>query len=178
MDLSTRPIAITDLETSGDIPISHEILEIGLILFDPKTFKILDTLDIRVKPTHIETALPIALAVNTFNEKDWENAVSLDVAMQMYSNKTKGAIFCAFNNTFDWPFMQEAFRTTGVKNEMDYHRLDVLTMAWDKGLKNQQSWSLKNTCKWLEVQTEPEPHSAFKGVGVIFEVFKKLNPLS
>jgi len=45
MDLSNKPIAMTDLETTGDIFAIHEILEIGLVLFEQKTFKIIDTFE-------------------------------------------------------------------------------------------------------------------------------------
>lgn len=177
-NLSDLPIALTDIETTGDVPGVHEILEIGVIIFDQKTQKIIDTLDIKVKPKHLETALPIAMERNSFNEAEWANAVSLEEAMGIFSEKTKGCIFSAFNNTFDWGFIAEAFQTTGVLNQMDYHRLDVLTMAWQKGMKEKASWSLKNTCKWLELEPEPDPHSAFNGAKTVFEVFKKLNPIN
>ena len=45
--LNERPIAMTDLETSGDVFGIHEILEIGLVVFDQNNFEIIDTLNIK-----------------------------------------------------------------------------------------------------------------------------------
>jgi DNA polymerase III alpha subunit (gram-positive type) len=166
--------AITDIETTGDVPGVHEILEIGLVLCDRKTFKILDTLNIKVKPKHIETAIPKALALNGYKEENWKEAVSLEEAMRMYAEKTAGTVFCAFNATFDWGFMSEAFRQTKVENKMDYHRLDILTLAWDRVLKDEKSWSLKKTCELLGILPEPDVHTALNGAMTAYKVFHKL----
>lgn len=174
MDLSTRPIAMTDIETTGDIPGVHEILEIGLVLFDPITFIILDTLNIKVKPLHIENAVPAALERNGYKPEDWEGAVNLNKAMNLYSEKTKGAMFAAYNASFDWGFINEAFRSTSVVNQMDYHRLDVLTMAWMKGLMFSKSWSLKTACKLFGIPPEPEKHEALAGALIAYNLFKKI----
>jgi hypothetical protein len=60
---------MTDLETTGDIFSIHEILEIGLVLFDQQTFEILDTLNVKVKPEHIENAVPAALSITDIHNK-------------------------------------------------------------------------------------------------------------
>lgn len=124
--LNERAIAMTDLETSGDVFGLHEILEIGLVVFDQNNFEILDTLNVKIKPLHIENAVPAALERNGFREENWDDAVSLKEGIEQYVQKTKGCIFCAYNATFDWGFMNEAFRKTGVKDLMDYHRIDLL----------------------------------------------------
>ena len=58
--------------------------------------------------------------------------------------KNKRRYFCAHNATFDWGFMNEAFRKTGIKDEMDYHRLDILSIAWAKGLVKKRKMEFKN----------------------------------
>lgn len=173
-NLKEAPIAITDLETTGDVFGEHEIIEIGLVVFDQKTFEIIDTLDMKVKPKHIERAVPAAIERNGYNEKNWRNAVSLEEAISKYSEKTKGAIFCAYNATFDWGFMNEAFRKTGMKDEMDYHRLDLLSIVWAKGLKESAKWNLKIACEMFGVPPEPEPHTALNGAMTAYNLFKKL----
>ncbi len=173
--LNTRLIAMTDLETSGDIFGVHEILEIGLVVFDQNTFEIIDTLNIKVKPEHIENAVPAALERNGYRPEDWVGAVSLKEAMRLYGEKTRGAIFCAYNATFDWGFINNAFYTIGVKDEMDYHRLDVLSMIWNGTLRSKESWSLKLACESLGVPPEPDPHSALNGAMAAYELFKKVS---
>lgn len=170
-----QPIAITDVETTGLDPSVHEIIEIGLVLVDQKTLEIIDTLDIKVKPEHLETADPAALEINGYNDGDWQKALTLQGAMQLYEEKTREAIFCAHNATFDWPFILEAFRRTGVKDQMDYHRLDSFTIAWlklrDSGL---ETFSLRRVAKFLGIKEEPLPHRAINGAMIAYEIFKKL----
>src|SRR3989344_7910336 len=172
--LNERPIAMTDLETSGSIFGVHEILEIGLVVFDQKTFEILDTLDVKVRPEHIENAVPVALERNGYKPENWKEAVSLAEAMKIYGAKTKGAMFCAYNATFDWGFINNAFYTTGTKDEMDYHRLDLLSIAWERGMKEKDKWSLKTACEMFGVSPEPDPHTALNGAMTAYELFKKL----
>ncbi len=119
MNMRSRPIAITDLETTGTDPQINEIIEIGLVLIDQTTLKILDTLDVKVKPEHIEAATEFALKLNGYNEAGWRDAISLREGVAQYIAKTKDAIFCASPVTFDWAFMAAAFRKTNLVHEMD-----------------------------------------------------------
>jgi len=178
MKAKDRKIAMTDLETSGDIPGEHEILEIGLVIFDPQTFKITDKWESKVKPEHIETAVKAALDYNGYNEKDWEGAISIKEAMQIYGEKTQNCIFCSYNVSFDWSFVNDACFRTGTLNSMstfeNHDRLDLLSIAWDRGLKNESSFSLKTACKLFGIPPEPEPHSGLNGALTAYELFKKL----
>ncbi len=169
---------MTDLETSGELPSRHEILEIGLVLFDAKTFEILDKLDVKVKPEHIENAVPAAIERNGYKAENWKNAISLKDAMTIYGEKTKGAIFCSYNVSFDWAFIMEAFHICDLPNPMmtreNHDRLDLLTLAWVTGLKNEPSFSLKSACKLFGIPPEPEPHTALNGAMTAYELWKKL----
>ena len=175
MDILQRPIAITDVETTGLDSAIHEIIEIGLVLVNQETLEIVDTLDIKVRPECLETASEFSLQLNGYNEREWQNALSLHEAMSLYSEKTKDAIFCAHNITFDWSFISEAFKKINIKNSMEYHRLDLFTMSWlklkDSGL---ESFHLKDIAKYLGIPEEPMPHRAINGAKVAYEIFKKL----
>ncbi|TSA56819.1 3'-5' exonuclease [bacterium] len=170
-----RSIAITDVETTGLDFAIQEIVEIGLVVINQQTLEILDTLDIKVKPEHIKTADEFALKLNGYNKTDWENAVTLKEAMSLYGDKTKGAIFCAHNVTFDWSFIFEAFRKTGIKNQMDHHRIDLFTMIWMK-LRNLdfEKFNLNVVAKHLGIPEEPMPHRAINGTMTAYEIYKKL----
>jgi DNA polymerase III epsilon subunit-like protein len=178
MKANQRKIAMTDLETSGDIPGFHEILEIGLVVFDQDTFEIIDTYDQKVKPEHMENNIPRALEYNGYNEKDWQNTISLEDAMKIYGEKTKDCVFCAYNVSFDWGFVHDAFVKTGVFDPMstfeNHNRLDMLSIAYIKGLKDKNSLSLKTACEFFGVPPEPLPHSALNGAMTAYELFKKL----
>lgn len=170
---------MTDLETSGDVPSVHEILEIGLVVFDPVTFEISDTYNQKVKPKNIENAVPEALAHNGYKEEGWANAIDLESALIEYTKKTSDCVFCAYNVSFDWAFINENLYKYKISNPMstreNHDRLDVLTLAWAKGLKEGTSLSLKNACRLFGVEPEPEPHSALNGAMTAYQLFKKLS---
>ena len=69
--MRNRNIAIVDLETTGLDEQLHEIIEVGMVVVNQKTLEIIDTLDMKVRPTHPETASAKALEVNGYNEEDW-----------------------------------------------------------------------------------------------------------
>jgi len=71
--------------------------------------------------------------------------------------------------------MNNAFRETGIKDEMDYHRLDVLSIAWAKGMKESEKWNLKVACEMFGVAPEPDPHNALNGAMTAYKLFKKLS---
>ena len=175
MRISERQIAITDVETSGLDSEIHEILEIGLMLVNRQTFEITDFLDVKVQPEHLETADEIALKVNGYNAVDWQNAQTLQTALSLYSEKTKDAIFYAYNVKFDWAFILEAFKKTGVKNLLSGYRVDLLRMARRKlrhsGLKK---FKMDEVAKHFGISEEPKPHRAFTGTMIAYEIYMKL----
>ena len=175
--MKNKFIALTDLETSGDIPGLHEILEIGLVVFDPATFEIKDTYNQKVKPKNIQTAIPEALELNGYNENDWRDAISLEDAILEYSKKVQNCVFCAYNVSFDWAFILKAFYDIGILNPMstreNHDRIDLLSIAYDRGLKNGKSLSLKTACELFGVPPEPPTHSALNGAMTAYDLFKK-----
>lgn len=168
-------VALVDLETTGLNGNADEIIEIGCIVFDTKTMEILDTMDVKVLPEHIETASPRALEVNGYVEEAWVDAVTLHQAIMTLSEKTRGTTLMAYNVTFDWSFLKTAFETTGHPNEMDYHRLDLLSIAWARLPHHKvSSWSLKTVCIYLGIAPEPKVHRAIHGAEAAYEVYRKL----
>lgn len=179
MDKSKKKIVMTDLETSGDVPGVHEILEIGVVVFNPQTFEIVDSYNRKVKPERIETAVQAAIDYNGYNEKDWADAVNLKEAMEEYARRAGENIFCSYNVSFDWGFINNSFLQAEIKNPMstfeNHDRLDLLSIAWERGVKNEKSWSLKTACNLFGIEPEPEPHNALNGAMTAYKLFKKLS---
>jgi DNA polymerase III epsilon subunit-like protein len=94
--------------------------------------------------------------------------------MKIFSGKTKDAVFLSFNVSFDWAFVKAAFRTTGVPNLMDYHRIDILTLAWAFGGDKLKKFNLKSVAEFFGVQPEPDPHRAINGAETALAILKKL----
>lgn len=168
-------IAIIDVETTGLDPVKDEIIEIGAVIFDDEKAGSLETVNVKIKPEHIETALKEALVVNGYKKEDWADAVTMEQAMQILSPKVDGAIFCAYNMLFDWRFIEEACKKLFIMLPFSYRKLDLLTMAWCKlDHKKMRNWKLKTVCKALDIEPEPEEHRAINGAMTEYEVYKKL----
>src|SRR5689334_11102429 len=107
-----QALAFVDIETTGTDRDVHEILEIGVVVARMKdgVLAVTGELDLKIQPKHIETAEAAALRINGYNEADWLFAVSLEEAMRVFVEKTKGAIFLAHNITFDFPFIEKALK--------------------------------------------------------------------
>lgn len=172
-----QPLAFIDVETTGLSAEKHEIIELGLVLARMKdgVLTVVDELDIKIQPKHIETAEPQALRVNGYNEADWLFATSLEEVMRVFGEKTKGAIFVAHNVTFDYAFIEKAFEKTGVENGMHYHKIDTISLAF--GILHHQDdiskLSLRVLCEKYGIENK-KAHSAFADSYALYEVFRKL----
>lgn len=172
-----QPFAFIDVETTGFDSDTCEIIELGVVIAKLKDGEliVLDQLDLKIHPQHIETAEPGALRVNGYNEADWLFAVTLEDAMKSFADKTDGAIFVAHNLTFDYGFIKEAFKKTGVENNMHYHKLDTITLAFAilHTQDDMNKLSLRALTEYYGIENK-KAHSAFADAYATYELFKKL----
>lgn len=172
--------AFIDVETTGLDKDKHEIIELAAVIAKNKDgiFTVIDELDLKIQPKNIEKADPQALRVNGYNEADWLFAVELEDAMKSFAEKTEGAIFIAHNATFDYGFIEEAFKKTGVQNRMHRYVLDSLSIAF--GILNINDdvgkLSLGSLCQKYGVENK-KAHSAFADAYATYEVFKAMMKL-
>lgn len=178
--MKNRNLAFIDIETTGLSLNKHEIIQIGCVLASQKnrgskSFKIIEEFEIKVKPTNINTADPVALQINGYNEKDWSNAMPLREAMEILSQKTKDAVMIGHNVCFDYSFLEKAFEKTKIENKMHHRKLDTISIAFAKlcGDKDIEKISLKSLCKQFGVENK-NAHTALSDARATFEVFVKL----
>ncbi len=177
-DFRTAPIACTDFETTGLDQARHEIIEIGLVVVEQPSLRVIAELDLKARPEHIETAEPKALEVNGYRLEDWHGAVSQEEAARRYAALTGGAMLLAHNMAFERSFLQALFRQTGVADPMDYHRLDLFSLAWGKlRTTTLQRFNLNEIAKHLGIGEEPMPHRAINGARKALEVYRMLMSL-
>jgi DNA polymerase-3 subunit epsilon len=172
-----QPLAFIDVETTGLDNDTAEIIELGVVIAKLKDNElvVIDQLDIKIRPQHLETAEPAALRINGYNEADWLFAVELQDAMKLFAEKTDGAIFVAHNLTFDYGFIERALKKTGVENRMHYHKLDTIALAFGKFSDNDDmnKYSLKALTEYYGIENK-KAHSAFADAYATYELFKKL----
>lgn len=180
--MKNQILAFIDLETTGLLTNSHEIIEIGCVLAEQKfseegllTLKYVDEFEYKVKPTHIETADPVGLSINGYDEKDWVSAISLKEAIEKMATKVKNVIMVGHNVAFDFAFLEKAFEETGVQNPMHYHKLDTISIAYAKlhNYKGVEKFSLRALCEYLNIENK-RAHSALSDARATYEIFQKL----
>lgn len=175
-----QTLAFVDIETTAIDRESGEIIELGVVLAKMKdgALAVVDQLDLKIQPKHIETADPQALRINGYNEADWLFGVSLPEAMKAFVDKTKGAIFLAHNITFDFPFIEQALKESGLEHDMHFHRIDTLSLAFGILHTNGDmgKLSLRMLCEKFGIENK-KAHSAFADAYALYEVFKKLMQL-
>jgi DNA polymerase-3 subunit epsilon len=172
MRLRERPIAITDIETTGLDSSVHEIVDLALLVVDPHSLAVHDEYHTRVRPLHIRTAARRALDVIGYSPRAWINAVDLETALTVYSQKAADAVFCSYNVFLTYSFMDAGFKAAGVEDLTDYHRLDLFTLAWSR--LGMVSPNFDQICRKLDITPEARPHRASVGAAHQLSVLRAL----
>lgn len=172
-----QPLAFIDIETTGLDRDSAEIIELGVVIAKLKdgALTVVDELDLKVAPKHIENADPVALRVNGYDEADWIFAVSIEEAMKQFASKTEGAVFVAHNITFDYGFIETNLKRYNIENKMHFHKLDTIAIAFGVLHNNDDisKLSLRALCEKYGIENK-RAHSAFADAYATYELFKKL----
>lgn len=126
-----RDICFVDLETTGLDPERHEIIELAAIRVSADLRQHQAALELKVRPSHIETADPEALSLNGYRQDAWLNAVELRDAMAELAPLLDEAVLAGYGVDFDEDFLLAAFQQTGVaRSRRGYRRIDILSIAW------------------------------------------------
>ena len=169
---------MVDLETTGLDAQQHEIIELGIVVFEAEApFTIIDTLNLKIKPEHPETGSAAAYRVNGYTEEAWKDAVTLKEAITRIwdVNGISKSNFCSYNVTFDWSFMQEAYKKLGEREPFHHLKLDMFSLAWGRIPQgNLNRWNLKSVCEYLGVPPEPEVHRALNGAMAAYNSYARL----
>ena len=180
--MKVHNLAFIDTETTGTDPDKHEIIELAVIVArqveregkGPK-LEIVAEKEWKIKMSHPELAEEEALRVNGYNEVDWMFAVERKAAMEEFAKVTQSCTFVSHNLTFDYGFIQKAFRTTGVESLMHYGKLDTISIAFARlyDLPTVQSFSLRALCELFKIDNK-RAHTALADTRALVEVYKKL----
>lgn len=170
-------LAFIDLETTGLNAGKHEIIEIGCIITTPE-LEIIEEIELKVKPERIGDADPVSLKVNQYDSSLWGDAIALEEAMRILSEKTKECVMVGQNVPFDSGFLDLAFERTNIPNGMHHHKLDTVSIAWAK-LQNEtdiSNFSLYELCSHFGIKNE-RAHTALADARATFLLYKKLMSL-
>lgn len=172
-----QTLAFIDIETTGLDRDKHEIIELAAVITKMKDGElvVIDQVDLKIQPQHIENAEPQALRINGYNPADWLFAVSLEDAMKEFAKKTDNAVFVAHNITFDYGFVETAFKKTGLEDKMHFYKLDTLSLAFGilHTTDDPGKLALRTLAQKYGVENK-KAHSAFADAYATYEVFKKM----
>jgi DNA polymerase III alpha subunit (gram-positive type) len=176
-------LAFIDVETTGLVPGWHEMIDIGIAMTDIDG-RVLDTLFLRIQPSHPERLSRGAQAVNAFDAARWKTlgalsptaAVDSILAFHRRVAGSKPTLMVAFNSQFDAAFLDHLFRTSGRSWREMYHYfvLDLPSMAWSLGLRDLRGSALAQR---LRVPDEPhvaEEHTGITGAMVNVRIYQAL----
>ncbi|MBP6911594.1 MAG: 3'-5' exonuclease [Candidatus Pacebacteria bacterium] len=182
--MKKHTLAFIDTETTGLDVDQHELIEIGCVLARQEwvggKLKLIPEkeFEVKIKPTRIQDADPIALRVNGYNETDWIFAHDLKDAMKLFSDITKDTIFISHNLAFDAGFVDKAFRQTGIPNQMHYPRLDTISIAFARMHSNDdQKYSLHALSEYFGIKN-PNAHTALSDARTLCQLYEKIMHVS
>ena len=163
-------LAHVDVETTGLLPGYHEMIDIGIVMTTLDGL-IIDSLFLRIQPTHPERLSPGAKAVNAYDAARWNQlgALSPSAAVDSITSfhqrvaANKHVLMVAYNSHFDAAFFDHLFRSASKTwRELYYYFiLDIPSMAWGLGLQD-----LNSTWIMDRYQIEDEPHLAEQHTGI------------
>lgn len=163
-------LAFVDVETTGLVPGWHEMIDLGVVMTDLDG-RTLDSLFIRVQPSHPERTAEGARAVNAFGAERWRElgalapTVAVD-SLRAFHRRVAGdgpVLLVAFNSQFDAAFLDHLFRGEGASWRELYHYfvLDIPSMAWALGYRHLTGAALAD-----RLGVEDEPHVADEHTGI------------
>lgn len=180
--MKEKNLAFVDVETTGTDYTKHEIIELALIVVKQvsrvgkgPSIEIVGEYEWKIKPEKIEEAEEEALRINGYNEVDWMFAVPLKNALEDFNKKAQGCTFVSHNLVFDYNFVSQAYKTTGVESNLHYSKLDTISIAFARLYDAPQAdkFSLKFLCELLKVENT-KAHTALADTKALVEVYKKL----
>jgi len=190
MNLTDRPLAFIDVETTGLDPSRHEVIDIAVV-FGVDVLRMTgapwtrllrrEEPDVavwhtRIRPERIEDAEPKALEVNGYSKAAWADAPTADQVVDTVVEllAASKAVLVGHNVTFDRDFIAALVRRQGRVARLGYHTVDTVTLCYEHlvpcGL---DSLSLDNVRRFLGIPTHGS-HAALKDALDAREVYRRL----
>jgi DNA polymerase-3 subunit epsilon len=126
-----KALAFIDLETTGQEPTWHDILEVAVVRVDASTLKVLGQYNALVAPGRLEYARPEALEACGFSKAAWAKAVPLKEALEAAAPLLEGAHLAGHDVDLDWGFLEAGYLRAGLRPpRVEPRRLDTASLAW------------------------------------------------
>lgn len=168
-------LAFIDIESTGLDKNIHEIIELGLIIYDQKNDTVKLEWETKIKPIHIETASIHALEINGFNKNAELYTNDLETEIAKFNRLASDCIPVGQNISFDLGFIFNVMKKLDIKPLFNNRRyLDTMSLSWQY-IRNQdiKDLSLYYLCDHLGISNEGA-HGALIDCKRTLEVYRKL----
>ena len=175
-NINSRPVLFIDLETTGDNPVFHDIIEIAMIRTDREEEYVQ-----KCAVVNPSSWLAVAREKTGYNDKDWEDAPTFAmVAGEVFEWLATGGPAVVGHNLyrFDWLFLEWRLKSLGYPaHQVGRPLIDTMGLAFgamrghvpeDAGL------SLNSCCKFLGVEPEGTIHRAVEGARRVQAIYERL----
>jgi len=173
--LKELKLAFIDTETTGLYPGEHELIEIGMLIYNQVEDQIEKEWNYKIAPSHIETATPIALQLNGYNNDPNSYKGNIKSAMIKFNSLVQDALIVGQNVSFDLGFIYCALKDLDMKPNFSRRYLDLMGLAW-WAVKdsNIPGISLESFCSHFGISNDGA-HSAIVDCRRTFEVYRKVS---
>ncbi len=172
-----KPLSFIDVETTGLEPEKHEMIQIAVIKVDCVTLEVLDEIETKIQPRHLERADPVALRINGYCPERWTNAITLWQALCQINPLIDGTILAGHNVAFDRAFLQAAWRHCKTEPaNIDYHLFDTFVLASPllfSGII--ERLSLDSICSYFGIERD-NPHCALSDAYCSLKIARRILP--
>lgn len=172
--LFEHKLAFVDLEMTGSSTEDHEIIEIGLLIYNPNERNVEREWETKIAPSHIETANDNALKINGYINNPELYRGNLKSALIKFNSLVKNCIIIGQNIEADLSFLHKNMQDLEIKPSFSFISLDLISLAWfyikDTDIPG---ISLEKLCNHFSV-SNVGAHSALIDCRRTFEIYRKL----
>lgn len=174
-DLSSQRLAFVDIETTGLNADKHEIIEIGVLIYNQEADEVEREWVTKIAPSSIETASKKALAINGYIANQNEYTGKLMPSLIKFNSVVKDCVVVGQNIEFDLKFLLCNMSDFNIKPAFKFIHLELMSLAWF-AIKDTDipGLSLETICNHFSV-CNVGAHSALVDCRRAFEVYRKLN---
>jgi DNA polymerase III epsilon subunit-like protein len=145
-------LAFVDSECTGLDPTQHELIELGVILYDYNKDEIIREWETKIAPRHIETAQEEALEINGYTNNPKSYRANLRNSLVKLNKLVDDCMLVGQNIAFDVAFIETAMTEFDIKPKYDRRKLELMSMAWfyvkDQSLNG---LSLRDLCSHFNI---------------------------
>lgn len=182
MNFNNLNIAVVDTETTGLDCNKHEVIEIGVLVYNQQTDTIISEWDVKIKPRYIETAQDEALKINGYLEHPHLYTNNIYDTIIEFNSIVKDCIVLGQNIQFDLDMLKKYYNEFKISDPFHRHRkLELTSVVWPIIRQSElTSMSLHSLCKYAGISNKNE-HRALSDCHRTLEVYKwamkKLTPV-